>query len=259
MRQSVEHLDIFPRYGLQTARRQVPGRWLSRFIPRHTVLPFREELYAWRTRLNRKRVRKRYAGACDLLVNLGAGKEGHAGWVNVDLYPYAGINCVFDCRKELPFPDGSVRAIFCEHFFEHIDYTEEVPFFLSECRRVLKDGGVIRIIVPDAGAYLHAYCVEGWDALRRLRPMTSDRTDLIFEHTYHTKMELINLVFRQGYEHKFAYDYETIEFLLYRYGFSCVQRMEFGRSRLPELAIDLVDRATESLYVEAIKHSTDRG
>jgi hypothetical protein len=66
-------------------------------------------------------------------------------------------------------------------------------------------------------------------------------------------MELINVVFRQYYEHKFIFDYETLEFLLQRYGFSSVCRQSFGESLLEELEIDKPERATESLYVEAVK------
>jgi hypothetical protein len=66
-------------------------------------------------------------------------------------------------------------------------------------------------------------------------------------------MEVLNAMFRQYFEHKFAYDFPTLEFLLFRYGFSEVLNQSFGRSTLPELAIDSPDRASESLYVEAVK------
>jgi len=66
-------------------------------------------------------------------------------------------------------------------------------------------------------------------------------------------MELINAVFRQGCEHKFAYDYETIAFLLKRYGFREVKKQAYGRSSMPELCIDHQIRASASLYVEGIK------
>jgi len=49
----------------------------------------------------------------------------------------------------LPFEDGSFKFIYSEHFFEHLtpSLTHEL---LTECRRVLKLGGVIRTVVPDA-------------------------------------------------------------------------------------------------------------
>ena len=66
-------------------------------------------------------------------------------------------------------------------------------------------------------------------------------------------MELINVVFRQGHEHKFAYDFATLHFVLQRYGFSTVVRQGYGKSLMPELCLDQAVRASESLYVDAKK------
>src|SRR5262249_52597336 len=145
-------------------------------------------------------------------------------------------------------------GIFSEHFVEHLDYTEDIPFFLSECHRVLEDGGVLRIVVPDAERYLRAYCAHGWAELREVRTLSGP--DLKDPHTGgsdHTKMELINEVFRQADQHRFAYDTETLCLLLERHRFRHVGRTAFGCSTLPELCIDSPERADESLYVEAIK------
>jgi predicted SAM-dependent methyltransferase len=221
-------------------------------IPLHTFYPLRSEIYLFLIRLagivQHWRVRKQSG----LLVNIGAGAKGKPGWVNIDMVKAPSINCLYDCRKRLPFPDGSVRGIFCEHFLEHLDYSEEAPHFLHECLRVLQPGGVLRIIVPDAEKYLHAYTAPGWEELAALRPLEEGNTDHYYKCRYRTKMELINLVFRQGHHHKYAYDFETLDFLLHRYGFAYVIRQEFGQTLLPGLGIDSIERATESLYIEAV-------
>jgi len=197
----------------------------------------------------------KYEGSKDLLINLGCGGNGLPGWVNVDGYPAKNVNCVCDCRRKLPFPDGSARGIFSEHFFEHLDYTDEVPAFLAECLRVLRPGGIIRIVVPDAGEYLRAYCAEGWAEIAQLRGLDSGRMDPWMRCAYHTKMELVNVVFRQGPEHKWAYDAETLCFLLSYFGFTEPRRCAYRESQLPELAIDREIRMPESLYIEARKGS----
>ncbi len=258
MRKRIFHLHIYPDYGRRIERSTGPKKLLNRLVPRHTLLPFWQELYAARVRLTSRNTRRRYAHSRELLVNIGAGDKGRPGWINIDVLKLPGVNCVYDSRKSLPFPDNSVKAIFCEHFFEHIDYTEEVPYFLSECYRVLMVEGVIRIIVPDIERYLHGYVAEGWDTLSALRPLDAERRDFYIGNRYNTKMELINVLFRQGHEHKFAYDYETLAFLLRRYGFDEVYKQDYGQSLMPELLIDTPQRATESLYVEAIKKSTSR-
>jgi predicted SAM-dependent methyltransferase len=202
-------------------------------------------------RLRGSRVRRQFKSADNLLVNVGAGSQGKPGWVNVDGWKQPSINCLYDCRKDLPFPDESVRGIFCEHFFEHIDYLEEAPYFLSDCRRVLKRGGVLRLIVPDAERYLRAYCKGGWEELTMLRGLDANHRD--FYGRYNTPIELVNFVFRQGHEHQFAYDFETLEFVLAQNGFSEIVRQQYNRSVMPEVCLDQAYRASESLYVDARK------
>ncbi|MEZ5582520.1 MAG: hypothetical protein R3F37_06985 [Candidatus Competibacteraceae bacterium] len=46
---------------------------------------------------------------------------------------------------------------------------------------------------------------------------------------------------------------ETLENLLRKHGFSRITRCRYGQGELPELCIDKEARASESLYVEAIK------
>lgn len=227
--------------------------WHEQVIPKYAYASLQNELSLALLGTKSPRAIAQYKNAKDLLVNIGAGPQGKPGWINVDLYNAPGINCLYDCRQSLPFPNNSVKGIFTEHFFEHIDYVEEVPYFLSECHRVLIPGGIIRIIVPDAEKYLNGYCKAGWENLSKIRPLDPEHTDFYFEFKYNTKLELINFVFRQNYEHKYAYDYETLELMLSKSGFSKVQRQEFGKSLMDELCLDQQIRASESLYVEAVK------
>jgi predicted SAM-dependent methyltransferase len=251
-------LDIYPNFQHRLLNKSGLARLAMTalpFIPRHAYHPFISEFnVALRRLANRpKRVRESYKNRRNLLVNIGCGERGKPGWENVDIYNSPNVNCVYDCRVGLPFADNAVKGIFTEHFFEHIDYTEEVPSFLSECNRVLQPGGVIRIIVPDAEKYVRAYCAEGWEDLSRVRPLNPDHSDVHFGSKFSTKMEVLNAMFRQYFEHKFAYDFPTLEFLLRRYGFSEIRKQSFGRSMLTELTIDSPDRASESLYVEGLK------
>jgi predicted SAM-dependent methyltransferase len=236
-----------------SAVRNAVKRLALKVIPQHAFAVLRFELHMVRVRLMAPLVRRRFRHADNLLVNLGAGTVGKPGWVNVDASAFDGINCVYDMRRGLPFPDASVRGLFCEHFLEHLDYDEEAPMLLRDCHRVLKPGGVLRIIVPDAEAYLRAYCEDGWDMLTRVRPLLPGRVDSYFGNRYDSKMQAVNMIFRQGTEHKYAYDAETLMALLRRCGFARVEHQSFGRTLLQDLNIDLPERATESLYVEGQK------
>lgn len=255
MKKDIPAIDTYPYYDEFYKSGPLLRRLFYRLlpVPLHVYFSLRYEIYLFFLRLATIPTPLRFRGKTNLLVNIAPGLNGKKGWINIDAIKAPNINCLYDSRKKLPFQDNSVKAIFCEHFFEHMDYSEEVPRFLSECHRVLQSDGVIRISVPNAEEYLKAYCNDDWDHMTRLRPLLNNRTDACYKCSYRTKMELVNMVFRQAHRHRFAYDYETLEFVLDRYGFSVIERKEFNVSALEELKIDEPARASESLYVEARK------
>jgi glycosyltransferase involved in cell wall biosynthesis/predicted SAM-dependent methyltransferase len=196
----------------------------------------------------------KFRGKLNLLVNIGCGPNVADGYVNLDVVSHPKVY-FWDCRKSLPFDDDSVEVIFAEHVFEHFEYKVESLRFLTECYRCLKKGGVMRVVVPDAGRYLSLYD-SPWECLVPIRPfiqVDDGYRDVWLNTTYKTKMEFINAVFRQGIEHKFAYDFETLDLHLREAGFEMVQLQDYGRSASPHPPLDSALRRTESLYVEGIK------
>lgn len=245
-----EHLEMTKPYF--SSRLPSLRKFIHRVLPVHTYAPLRAELrMAW-VRCRSQHTRRPWRGRTGLLINLAAGDQARPGWLNVDVALRQGINAVYDCRRALPFDTASAKGIFCEHFLEHLDYVEEAPQFLRECHRVLQPGGVLRVIVPDAQMYIRAYCEPGWESMSRIRPLHSGRVDAYTGVPYGTKMELLNHIFRQGFEHKYAYDFETLASLFRRSGFARVSQSQFGRSVNPEMCLDRETRASESLYVEGI-------
>lgn len=199
-------------------------------------------------------VRRRLAGVKDCRVNIGCGSRPTPGWINLDVQPVQGC-MVWDCRDGLPFSDNAVAAIYSEHAFEHLDLETEAKPLLRECRRCLQASGVLRIVVPDAGAYLRAYG-KTWDPLVAMRPLEradGGWRDPWLGKIYQTQMQLINAVFRQGAEHKYAYDEETLVLILREAGFSRIVRQRFAVSIDEQMAPDNAARRTESIYVEAVK------
>jgi len=212
------------------------------------------KIHAIKVKQSEKSVRDSFINKTNLYANVGSGGAGLANnWINIDYNQYENINCVFDCRKDIPFADNTVKGVYTEHFFEHLDYTKEVPYFLRNCYRVLQKNGVLRIIVPDAEKYLSGYCSDGWDELKKTRPLDDDLNDTLMGGKYRTKMQLINEVFRQSGEHKYAWDFETMQLSLADAGFTKIYKMSYGKSHDKKLEIDQLVRHPESLYVEAIK------
>ncbi|GAA4084379.1 hypothetical protein [Mucilaginibacter panaciglaebae] len=222
-------------------------------IPK-TNLAIGQWLYQLNVKRNKANVIEALSNQTDIYGNIGCGGAGIAtGWVNIDFGIYENVSYAFDCKKHLPFANNSAKGLYTEHFFEHLDYFTEVPYFLTSCYRSLQKGGILRIVVPDAEKYLRGYCTNGWDALKKTRPLDDNLTDQLMGITYETKMQLVNEVFRQGGDHKYAWDYETLKLSLLKAGFSITHKMSYMQSNDPALQIDQLVREPESLYVEAIK------
>jgi hypothetical protein len=82
------------------------------------------------------------------LLNIGCGDRFDPGWTNLDIESHAGAVISHDLRKGLPFPDGSFDVVYHSHVLEHFD-AKNGAALLRECYRVLRQGGIIRVAVPD--------------------------------------------------------------------------------------------------------------
>src|SRR2546423_622583 len=92
----------------------------------------------------------------DLLVNLGCGSLPAPGFLNIDgTSPHADL--IQRLGRKLDLPDGCAAAAFSEHLLEHLQFPEQTRLFLTETFRILRPGGHVRLIVPDAGKLLCAY------------------------------------------------------------------------------------------------------
>jgi predicted SAM-dependent methyltransferase len=223
------------------------------FIPKTNLL-ISQTLHPIKVKLNKGNVKAQLSNKTAIYANIACGSVGLPGdWINIDYGQHKNVNHVFDCRKSVPFADNTVKGMFCEHFFEHLDYFNEVPYFLASCYHSLQNGGVLRIVVPDAEKYMIGYCTEGWDYLKKVRPLNENLIDGLMGMQYQTKMQLINEVFRQSGQHKYAWDYETMKLALENAGFSKIYKMDYLKSNDSKLEIDQLIRKPESLYVEAIK------
>jgi predicted SAM-dependent methyltransferase len=106
------------------------------------------------------------------ILNLGCGRRFHSSHVNVDFVPYSDEVQQGDLTRGLNFPDACFDVVYHSHVLEHLDLSSGLRF-LRECARVLKPGGIIRVVVPDlerlAAEYLASAkaCIENPTARNR--------------------------------------------------------------------------------------------
>ena len=147
-----------------------------------------------------------------------------------------------DLRRKWPLRSGSAKYIFSEHVFEHFGYPDEIGHVLGECHRILRPGGVLRVIVPNAERYLQAYAEDDESFIREVGGESA------------SKLSVVNVMMRENGFHKYAYDYDELERVLRTAGFKNVTRSTLTGSSHHELNLDFDDpqRDLVSLYAEAV-------
>jgi predicted SAM-dependent methyltransferase len=238
-----------------TTLRQRIGRRVIATLPvsQSTIALVRQEAAAIGTRWRYRWLpwwRWRAAGLRrmrDIWVNVASGPFPLDGFVNVDVRALAPGVVPWDCRTSLPFANGAVSGIRMEHFAEHLDPRDELPALLRDCHRCLAPGGVLRIIVPDAGAYLRAY-VDGTD-----HALAAIGVPVPFPDDLPTRMDVVAFAFHQWHEHRWGYDAESLAARVRAAGFRDVGPTAFGVGRAPQLARDRAEHAPYSLYVEGVR------
>ena len=157
---------------------------------------------------------------------------------------------VHDLRKPLPFPDGYAGAIYGSHVLEHL-YLVEAEALLGECRRVLRGGGVLRLVVPDLRAAVDEY-VSGGDAdSLNQRLGLRDRQPPSGNPAYRMYSAL-----KDFHSHKWMYDEASLSSRLEAAGFEDVRAMGYLESRIDGIeAVELRHRVIDEhgICVEGVK------
>ncbi len=88
-------------------------------------------------------------------LNVGCGDTYFQEWNNCDLLPGRDV-VPHDLRRPLPYAAGVFDAVYCSHVLEHLNPGDGAAL-LREMFRVLKPGGVCRLVVPDLEAICRLY------------------------------------------------------------------------------------------------------
>ena len=150
--------------------------------------------------------------------------------------------------SNIELPDQSCDIVFCSHVFEHIPHVK-LPSIIAEMNRVLKTGGVLRVLTPDLAKIARAY-VDGDEEFFKaaLSEDESLRTDIGLGGTFMNfivspgqdtallSRDLSTLI--AGYAHLYSYDYKMLSTILQSLGFETRQAV-FNDSVLDEMKTPL--------------------
>lgn len=175
-------------------------------------------------------------------LNLGCGNKVKKDFVNIDLNKHADLR--LDLRKILPFNENSVDYIYSEHFFEHINYYDYTAInCLRDYYRILKKGGKIRIVIPNMENSFIAYVNRDYEYFKEIYEINK-----LPISKYATLVDYLNLG-TSIFKHKFNYDFEKMNLLLYKIGFKDIKKDSFN----PKEDSHEIVRRKYSLYIVAEK------
>ncbi|MCL4752375.1 MAG: methyltransferase domain-containing protein [Myxococcales bacterium] len=124
-----------------------------------------------------------------------------------------------DCRRRLPFPDGSVDHILCSHFLEHV-YPDEADTILAGFFSVLKPGGTLHVIVPDLKEAVDRYTREYGS--ERAAGGLVEETLLSLPLAPGRVFRLLEATGGFGLQHRWMYDLPALEAKVKARGFQLV-------------------------------------
>jgi len=180
--------------------------------------------------------------AAGLKLHLGCGDHRLEEWCNVDVLPAPAVDLRADGVHGLPFRDELAAFVHCEDLIEHLDASGGAAF-LRECFRVLRPGGVLRVLTPDLRALIEKVYLRREPRHLRWCAAQLQTSD---------PCEALNMHLRMNGEHRFVYDEEHLRRLLVETGFR-VESVRWNESRHPELRyLDLRDFGLNQ-FLEATK------
>ena len=212
----------------------------------HQMKKLFRRLMSSRLRNNPAHIRLDKIAGKDLL-DIGPGKHFHEDFISVDFNWRGGLDICWDITTGLPLDDACVSGVYSEHCIEHIPL-ESGDLVLAEMFRVLKPGGRVRIVMPDAEIYLTRYVNALKDPSGEPMPY-AERDDF---HGIYQPIMSVNRIFHE-HGHRFIYDFPMLKSLLERHHFANIELCSFGEGKDPRLVKDSSKRARESFYVEAEK------
>lgn len=212
-------------------------------------------------------------GVCGCRVNVGCGATPTPGWINVDnswtvrlarvpgaikVLEWIGLLGAHQIRfaavaratgiryaraTRLPLDNKSCSVVYSSHMIEHLSRCE-ASAFVREAFRILRPGGVLRLVVPDVAKLVRQYEKDG-DADRLI-----EGSMLASDGGGAARRALLHLTGPRN--HQWMYDGKSLSALVEANGFVQARILEAGQTSIPSPGeLNLRERGDESACVEA--------
>jgi len=161
---------------------------------------------------------------------------------------------IHDVNKGLPFSAGVASAIYASHLLEHLS-NKAARHFLRECCRVLKAGGIIRLVIPDIEFLARKYLADKESAPAGNPKPAKEFAKSLCIATYDGKPWVRLAQMLTSFEgHKWFYDADSLKALLIEAGFTNVQLKAYLNSRIHDIAdVEREGRLEGAICVEGVK------
>lgn len=124
------------------------------------------------------------------LLNVGCGRCYHPRWTNIDLVAHGPEVRQYDLRRGLPYDCDAFDAVYHSHVLEHLT-PQDAASMLRECHRVLRPGGVLRVVVPDLEGIARTY-------LKTLEAAADGQDELALANHQWMTLEMLDQMTRQS-------------------------------------------------------------
>jgi predicted SAM-dependent methyltransferase len=204
-------------------------------------------------------------------LNLGSGPRAVPGWVNIDRSPNVLLDRVPAAKRvlrrvgllnaqhmapwdrdvqradirELPYPNGSVDAIYSSHTLEHL-YLADAQRVIDECARTLRPGAILRLALPDGEQIAREFIARA-DAGDPDAGWLYNSASLAHPVERPTGKRLL-MAATAGHIHHWQPTSSMVRTMMEKAGFRRIVQCDYREGRLPDLAT--IETRPESFFLE---------
>lgn len=133
-----------------------------------------------------------------------------------------------DIVKGLPIPDNSCDGIYCSHVLEHLSY-EDFTIALKNTYKILRPGGIFRLVMPDFGYMVDSYLANRGKGDREASITFMKKSGLALKTRPRGVKALLQSAFGNS-GHRWLWDTNATIVELEKVGFRDIRKFEFNNS-----------------------------